>query len=406
MLKRAVRRTPHGSPTTDESDGSIRAQSEQWEIVTTAGDVLANSDEIKDYQIIFLGRDSEDFLSDAGLEGLRDWLGSGGGSLVCTRGSPAANVGQRLNVLLPIRFSDTQETRFRIQLTERGRNLRWLGGGASSAEDALASLPSLAMTSTVKQTKPLSVVLATSVSSTGGDTIPVVTYQPFGMGRVVVVEGSGMWRWALLPPKYAQQERVYSSLWHSLSRWLVSRANLLPGEQVSLQADKVGFLSSEVASATLLIREGEQTTSLPKIELFGEDGKSVGQFNPVPMGEELGAYRVSFGNLPAGNYRAITVDNDDSEKIETAFEIRNPWTEQIQLNSRPDLLKRIAEASGGKFQESLDVDALKREFQKHVAASHPPQVRRFPAWDRWWILLGVFSCWATCWAVRRNTGLV
>src|SRR5207244_2789081 len=98
-------------------------------------------------------------------------------------------------------------------------------------------------------------VLATSVAQATGDGSPVVAYQPYGSGRVVVVEGAGMWRWAFLPPQYQQYEEVYGSLWHSLLRWLVSSAGLLPGQQLALRADKVSFSTTEPATATLLVRE-------------------------------------------------------------------------------------------------------------------------------------------------------
>ena len=94
-----------------------------------------------------------------------------------------------------------------------------------------------------------------------------MAYQPVGNGRVVVVEGAGMWRWAFLPPEQKQQEEVYGSLWRSLVRWLVANVGLLPSQKLSLRADKLSFNTDENATATLLVRDwsGEP----PQVELTG-----------------------------------------------------------------------------------------------------------------------------------------
>ena len=78
--------------------------------------------------------------------------------------------------------------------------------------------------------------------------LPVISFQPYGGGRVVVVEGAGMWRWAFLPPTYAEHHEVYAALWQSLLRWLVSGAGLLPGQKLALRTDKVIFRADEPAT--------------------------------------------------------------------------------------------------------------------------------------------------------------
>ena len=109
-----------------------------------------------------------------------------------------------------------------MKLTPDGRDLQWFGGatqagvpgpGRDAPQAGSPSLPTLASAAQVDRSKPLAVVLATAVSQTAGARArrsggaPAVVYQPYGTGRVVVVEGSGMWRWAFLPPKYKGRRR-------------------------------------------------------------------------------------------------------------------------------------------------------------------------------------------------------
>ncbi|MCZ7644416.1 MAG: hypothetical protein M5U26_03900 [Planctomycetota bacterium] len=42
------------------------------------------------FQVLILGRETDDFLTERGVENLRDWISRSGGQLVCARGRPAA----------------------------------------------------------------------------------------------------------------------------------------------------------------------------------------------------------------------------------------------------------------------------------------------------------------------------
>ena len=107
-------------------------------------------------------------------------------------------------------------------------------------------VPSLATTGRAEKPKPLAVVLATSTSEGTRRQAPVLTYQPVGSGRAVVVEGAGMWRWAFLPPDHKQHDATYATLWRSLIRWLVANVGLLPSQQLALRTDEVTFSTTEL----------------------------------------------------------------------------------------------------------------------------------------------------------------
>ena len=257
------------------------------------------------YQVLVLGRDSEAFLNEKLLLRLRDWISHDGGSLVCFRGSPVARADQQLDRLLPVRWTQSREKRYRMKLTDRGESLNWLGTRESgSGSETLGQLPSLAAVAKPENTKPLAVVLATSVDASGS---PLVTYQPYGVGRVVAIEGAGMWRWAFLPPEFRSHDDVYSSIWQSLLRWLVSSVGLVPGQDMVLRADRVTYQAGESVTSSLLLRQELKPEEIPKIELASADPADRKQFTPVPYGDEPGMYQVSFGRLPPGRYRANVV---------------------------------------------------------------------------------------------------
>lgn len=410
-----------GKPPDANAEGSKPAATplvESWKVLTQAEKVLADVQALRSYQVIVLGRDAEIFLTDDALENLRQWLARESGSLVCYRGQPTNRVSQRLGRLLPVQWTPSAETRARVQLTDSGRELRWfdaLGGDTSGS--LLPGLQSLAIGRTAKP-KPLATVLATAVANTPEAELPVISFQPYGGGRVVVVEGAGMWRWAFLPPAYEEHHEVYAALWQSLLRWLASSAGLLPGQRMALRADKVTFRTGESATATLLVRD-EDDLKGAAIELIGEgaagakvlagelaDGGKPRSYQPAPAGEEPGTFRVTFGELAEGRYRARVTGGADDRAAETAFDVRRYSEEQLDLNSRPDLMARIAEATGGLALEGDSPTDIAKRFASRLTQSRAPQVRRTPAWDRWWVLVGTLGIWTTTWILRRSGGLV
>lgn len=386
-----------------------RPRVEGWKIRRDAGEILGDPKSLAAYQVIVLGRDSDIFLDDTVVANLRKWVARDGGSLVCFRGAPAPQIAQGLNPLLPVRWTPARESRFHMQLTDRGKQLRWFtGGDDAQVSSVLADLPTLATGTQPGRLKPLAVVLAEAFES-GGSSQPVIIYQPFGSGRTVVVEGAGMWRWALLPPHDQGEDQVYGTLWHNLTRWLVSHTGLLPTQAAMLRTDKVRFSADEPATATLLVREELAGNRPRNVVLKGPQGKAEQEFTPIATGDEPGAFRVVFGVLPEGDYHASlspTAWQGVSIAGETSFEVRRSHEEQLNLKARPDVMARIAKESGGAVVDGQSPDELQRQFETHLARVRPERIQRTPAWDRWWVLVGVCAIWAASWGVRRSSGLV
>lgn len=408
---RFIRRTLRWPDTMESSNAenggapSEAAPAPRLETVQVLNDPATLFDEqgLSGWQVVVLGRDAEAFLDESMIARLRTWISRDGGSLVCYRGSPVARMNQDLARLMPVRWSPASESRFRIQLTGRGKELHWFATLGDPGGDVLGKLPSLASVARPERPGPLAVVLAQAETE---ESPPLVTWQPYGTGRVVTLEGAGMWRWAFLPPEFRNQEAVYDALWQSLVRWLVSGVGLVPGQNVALSVDKVSFLTGEPAAATLLIRESAIAKDLPAVELARGDGTAAGTFTPSPLGDEPGVYRVSFGVLPQGQYRASVAGSDQpNASANVAFDVQSYTGEQLDLTARPDLMARIAAESGGAVLDDAPA-AITAHFQQFLSRSHPERVVRQAAWDRWWVLLGVFAVWTAAWSFRRMQGLI
>jgi hypothetical protein len=405
LLHRTLSHQPSTATTKPGEDPPPAERVETWKIDSDAAAVLASPDRLRGYQVIVIGRDADPFLTDTAVTNLQTWVSQQGGCLLCYRGSPTSTVNQKLAKLLPVRWAASSPTRFRVALTPAGKDLNWFSV-ASPSVDSLPTLPSLAASSSIESSKPLAVVLAQSVGDSGAPA-PAVIYQAYGSGRVVVVEGSGMWRWAFLAPAYQDQDQTYAGLWHSMMRWLTNSQGLTPGQMFSLRADKVRFSTDEPAMATLLARQDISRDKLPQVQLTADGSKDAKSFSAFPLGDEAGVYRINFGPLAEGRYHAkLSLASTHDSANEIVFDVRKYDQEMLDLQARPDLMARIATDSGGAVLLDNGPDEIAREFKEHMAAVMPPRIERTVAWDRWWVLLIVLCLWSVSWTVRRAGGLV
>jgi hypothetical protein len=390
-------------------------RTEQWAIATDGAHWLADPKQLSTYQVVVLGRDAEVFLTDEAQARLRRWVSRDAGSLVCFRGPPEAQLSQRLAQMMPVRWTPSHAARFHLKLTADGEAMHWLDdqpagnspSGSSNGTDPLAGMPTLASVAQPSAAQPQAMVWATGQLGDGNADTPVVTALPYGTGRVVVVEGAGMWRWAFLPPGQQQHSQVYAALWGSLTRWLATNTGLLPSQSWLLRTDKTEFTSGESAAGVLLVRETALGKTAPVVELTSDKLPHAETIAAIASGDEPGAFRVGFGRLEPGRYTARVVAAPAADPAaQTVFDVRPDIRELLQLDANPALMKRVAEASGGAALESASPDEVSRHLEKYLAASHPEQIRSTAAWDRWWVLAAMFGMWSATWVVRRSSGLV
>jgi hypothetical protein len=402
------------------------------------------------HQVVILGRDVEAFLTPEGVANLRDWVGRQGGHLVCARGRP---VGKRareddLLALLPVLWTEDEERRFRLELTERGRMAALFSSSRPDAAPAgpeedprvvLAALPSLVTASRVEKERALAVVLARGEGSGTVSDMATLSYQPYGAGRIVVLEGQGLWHWAFQPPDDSAPPEsppaaaaIFHAFWANTVRWLAGSNDFLPSERVNLRPGKSTYSIDESPVVYLLARApppGEKAPPEPVLEIDREDGDAAlagaGTFpirvRPTPVQGDASIRRAVLDPLPEGRYRARLVDPSARPEDqapppdpaaapataapEVTFEVEPPLQERLDLRARPELMRRIAERSDGEAIPPERVSRLSEHYGRYVARFRPDLEKREPAWDRPWVWAAIVAWLGLFWWIRRTWGL-
>ncbi len=401
--------------TDDASSGASGPQevaSSDWSIEKELASPLESMALLESYRVVMLGRDANTFLTDSAIENLRVWIAQSGGCLLCSRGAPTDQVATKLSEILPVKWVAGNESRFRTKLSSHGMDSTVFDPLLGDGNDPLGTLPSLATGATPKMRVGLPQVLVESTVEGSNESIPVVTYQPYGRGQTVVVEGAGMWRWAFLPPQHAAKDKIYPTLWQAMIQWIVSQQDVMPGQEVAVRADRANFLSGDRATASIIVRAPERWQAADgridlAVTLQAADADLPRRLTLVPSGTENGLYRVDMGSLEVGYYSLKVVTGEqDTLLAATAFEVRDPWFESLEVDARPDIMRQVARLSGGSELRPEDIPQLVARFAEKLKQEQKHEEIRTTMWDNPFVLMLILVGWISTWVVRRQSGLV
>jgi hypothetical protein len=369
--------------------------------------LMASYEELKKYDVVVLGRDAETFLTPAAMENLVRWVAEWGGSVVCARGRPVQMVPDRLDALLPVRWQAAPEKRFRVHMT---RDAEWAGWFPSRS----GLMPSLSTGESVEGVKPLASVLARADLQGPLQGMAVVTSQRYGAGVVLVIEGSGLWRWAVAGQESeAPDADLYGNFWNSLLRWLAASADFPPGSTAGLRPGRQLFTTQERIALQLTVREDPEikADSAPAVDIMdyaagAATGAPRARLQAVPDAATAGLFNVTGDPLPAGAYLARLVRTGKGGPVACAFDVSEPRQERLDLRSRPGLMRMLAEESGGIVLTDDPAGQVRKSYIEHWREQHPDEFQKTPAWDRSVFLLSLACVMAATWLVRRRGGLV
>jgi uncharacterized membrane protein len=409
------------------------------------------------YDAIILSNVPREALSDQHLAWVDEWIGRRGGGL-CMAGGPSSfasglwndtSVGKMLPVELVTDGRDWDETLTPVRVVgDRMAHPIW----HIAADDArnraiLKTLPSFLGSNQVGRAKQNAEVLAT-VSSAGaaGESMPAIAVQPYGRGRVLAMTPAITRRWANdFTQSWGEGDaRYYKKFWRNAVYWLtenssIGRRRLLadtdkrlyrPGEPIVLSARTF----DENAALTLDYRVAVSVEPKSAGDVISDDSPlrrpAQGPRPPeakgplLPWGEEFDlarqkAEKTYDATLPIAEAKSLpsgvaltqglrielTAYEGNTQVDSTALEVQILDDPSEQQNPMPDhdLLRRIAAKSGGKvLHGSKDLSAM-IEALPHVVG--PPDIKKVPAWSRWWLLTLLLGLLTIEWVYRRRLGL-
>ncbi|MBK8038782.1 MAG: hypothetical protein IPK22_16875 [Verrucomicrobiaceae bacterium] len=370
----------------------------------------AAEDFFAEFRAIILDDIEAQFFTQEQMNLIERFVSERGGALLMLGGQESFRAGGYDNPpigrMLPVYLDQTESGPAigdaRFNLTREGWLESWmrLRSDREENEKRLASMAAFQSVNPAFSIKPGASILATV--SDAQNSYPAIVVQRFGEGRVGGMLIGDLWRWGLHDD---DSHKDMDRLWRQLMRWLVVDV-----------ADAVGF-TAEIDAADrervkLAVRVKDRafkanSDAIVKIEVTQPDG-TKSQLFAEPSLKEPGLFETDFFASKPGNYRA-TAMVEEAEKRTPLGTKAVGWThdplavEFAKLEPNRDLMKRLAEDTGGKMIALPDIETLP-EMLKNIRV--PVEVTlATPLWHTPWVFAAILLLLLGEWALRRKGGM-
>ena len=298
---------------------------------------------------------------------------------------------------------------FRPRLTAEGRrhpvtSLAPGEGANEAAWSALPPLPGLNYTLPLPLSDGARVLLEAPTLLAGGRPAPVVAVREVGAGRSLSVMTDGTWYWGFVAAGDGQGGRAHQRFWNGALRWLVRDPSLTP---LQIQPDRPAVEPGEPVGFSVTVRGpdyGPAPGASVEGSLVAEDGRVIGRAS-ARAGSD-GSARLEFPAPPPGAYRlqaSAEVAGAPVERGAAAVAVRASGAEDSDAAPRPELLRQIADATGGTFTR-LPQAGLPELRLREPEVVEVGRKKDEPLWDRWWYLAVLAGALSGEWVLRRRLG--
>jgi uncharacterized membrane protein len=367
------------------------------------------------YDALIFGNLEGDFFSREQLEMTAEFVAVRGGGLLVLGGRSferAGLSGTPLEEVLPVDVTDRRATVARtasgsvpaanaVALTTDGaaHPATRLAITAEESRKRWSQLPAMAAVSAAGTPRPGAQVLAVTTSG-GSELRPLLITQRYGVGRSMVFAGEATWRWRMLLPS---TNTTHELVWRQMARWVGSGSAerieipptsvVLPGttDPVSVLVRDESFKPVANAEVTMRVRDPNgQERSLPAALADPREGRYTAAVRFDQAGVYTVAADVRRGSEPAATVsRPLLVGGADVELSEP------------RLND--DVLRRIAESSGGTYMAAEDAANVPELLKKGGVGNPPVEMRDL--WNTGWSLAAIVVLLGCEWLLRRRVGL-
>ncbi|MBT7789794.1 MAG: VWA domain-containing protein [Calditrichaeota bacterium] len=233
------------------------------------------------------------------------------------------------------------------------------------------------------------------------DRFPAIVVSETGGVKSVAILGNDLWRWGLVS---TVDEGVIGPLLSRLVRWLAVRK---AGKRVELTFDKELFSNQEsVAFSVSVFNENYFPLEDALVSAVISKSDTVGG-ETLLTGIGAGRYRGIFQPYGEGEYQikasasldGLNLGEDIGRITVEPFNI-----ELLDAKLNEQLLKSVAEFSGGAYFQSSQVDSLFDSLD--LPLTEREEITRWQLWGRGWILAIIVGLLTIEWFIRIRTGML
>ena len=313
----------------------------------------------------------------------------------------------------PVRSPERYFAQVKVEPTRAGLShpaVR-LDAELDGVEERWAELPAVTLVNPISDWKsgatPLlsgrSTVIDAVGTGTDGPVQAVLVHQRYGRGKSIALTIQDSWLWQM-HADVPVDDMAHEVFWRQMIRWLVDgvpetmdvvaeRQRVEPGETVRLLATLRDSVYSAVNGAAVVGRvtaPSGRVTEIPAEWTVERDGEYAFELRP----EEAGEHTVEVVAARGG----VALDS-----VET-FVVAAPASDEFfGAGQDAATLRRIAEATGGRYYAAADLATLAEDIE--LSGGGVTLVESLDLWDMPAFFFAMIALMGTEWGWRRRRGL-
>ena len=262
--------------------------------------------------------------------------------------------------------------------------------------------------------KPEAMILSTYPQIKSGESnTPFIALQRFEKGKTMVINGLPLWRWHFMFWSIGKSAADYVQFITNAVRWLTTQeesdfVTITTGKKMYRSGEQIDF-SAQVYDEQYRALDGAEVvvTIAPQDTSRDALGTTAFNFPLLQKGDGWGRYEGTLKTLPPGDFQYTGTALFKGRSLGRAsgvFSIEEYSMEFENTRMNVDLLRRLAETSGGKYLHYTSFHRLNEVLKgkRRVRSEHRPLV----FWDNP-VVLGVLLLFVfTEWTIRKRKGMM
>jgi uncharacterized membrane protein len=332
-------------------------------------------DELFAYQGLILGSVEASFFTAEQMRNIEAFVSRRGGGLLSIGGRLAFDGGRYKGTpvadALPLvldgratNVADSFAPVFKPQLTRAGQAhpIMRLNDDRALSLKTWTELPPISVSESLSSVKPGATVLLEARrignnAGSSGQTAPLLVQQRYGRGQSLAFTAADTWRWRM---KMDSKSNAHETFWRQMLRYLVSSSPL----QTEIAAEPGVFAVNDTVRIVADLRD-KHYNAVSDAHATARVFKPSGATIDVPLKftalNDLNNYTGEFKADELGQHRIELVSNSNnigSAKVQSSIFVSEVNREFYSAAQNSELLKSIADETGGKYYELGDVQSL------------------------------------------------
>ncbi len=371
--------------------------------------------ELFQYRAIILGSVEASFFTFNQLRMISDFVSQRGGGFLMLGGKNSFGQGGYVNTpiedMLPVNLGsridgveEFQDLEYQVRLTGYGfqHPITRLSLSEELNRKRWDATPEVVGFNPTSGPKPGATILAQgSVPAAGGQSPLVLAFQRFGKGKSIALTTATTWLWRM---GLDHTDNAHELFWRQMLRWMVSDV----ADPVHVEPERHSYSLDDTAEIRMEIHDAS-FMPLSNARVTAEVRAPSGQTSPIQFTwdvEKEGVYSASFNPHEEGVHEIRSEAFLGAKSLGTAktnFRIADSTEEFHQAALNSDLLRRLAEETGGRYYTPDNA----RPIPEDIAYIDTGQSRleEKDLWDMPFLFLLLIGFVSAEWILRKRKGL-